>query len=63
MIQKQCWKIIFISAFYEQERANFGNKKCPVGVKGHGVSPLIQQKIYFMADVFQQKRQGPTVMR
>ena len=64
MKKKKCWKIIIvISAFYEKERAYFGNKKCPVGVKGHGVSPLFQRKISFMADFSQQKRQGPTVMR
>ena len=37
MKKKTCWKIImFVSAFCEKERANFRNKKCPVGVKGHG---------------------------
>ena len=37
MKKKKCWKIIiFVSAIYETERANFWNKKCPVGVKGHG---------------------------
>ena len=61
---KKCWKnIIFVSAFYEKERTNFGNKKCPVEVKGQVVSPLFQRKIFFIADFSQRKRQGPTVMR
>ena len=61
--KKRCWKIIFVaSAFYEKERTNFENKKCPVEVKGHGVSPLVQRKIFFMADFSQQKKQRPTVI-
>ena len=64
MKKKKSWKIItFVSAFSEKEIANFGNKKCAVGVKGHGASPLFQRKIFFFADFSQQKRQGPTLIR
>ena len=47
MKKKRCWKIIiFVSAFIEKERTNFGNKKCHGEVKGHGVSPPFQRKIF-----------------
>ena len=55
MKKKRCWKIIiFVSAFYEKE-IKFWDQKCPVGIKGHGVSPPFQRKIFFMADFSQQR--------
>ena len=55
MKKKRCLKIIiFVSAFCEKERKNW-NKKCPVGVKGHGVSPFFLQEDHFNGRFFPAK--------
>ena len=54
--KRKRWKIIiFVSAFYEKEGANFGNKKCPVGVKGHGVVHFFKERSFSWQTFFSKK--------
>ena len=63
MKKKKCWKIIiFVSAFYEKERTNFGYKSVLLGQRSRGKYAFSKEDP-FTADFSQQKRQGPTVMK
>ena len=55
MKKKRCWKIIIFISDFKRKRENIWNKKCPVGVKGHGVSLLFQRRS-FSWQIFPSKR-------